>query len=106
MNHHTNPSSKWKIESGTDFTTGRPVWNTTPPRFIYRPHAEAKRSFPTYDEALAHVLTSKGRRPVVIESKTHIGEWFWLSPGGQSGWEKDRTAAHNKANDTYMEDVA
>lgn len=104
MRHHrTNPSGKWKIESGTDFTTGKPTWTTTPPRWVYRPHAEAKRSFDTYDEALGHVLTSKGRRPIVIESKTRIGEWFWLHPDGTSGWETERHAAHAKANGTYGE---
>lgn len=106
MKHHSSSSGKWKIESGTDVITGQPKWKTTPPRWVYRPHAEGKRSFDTYDEALAHVLTSKGRRPLVIESKTHTGHWFWLSPDGASGWETDRTTAHNKANGIHQEEAA
>lgn len=96
-------TSKWKIESDIDFITGKTVWKTTPPRFIYRPHAEGKRSFATYDEALAHVRTSRERRPLVFESKTHVGEWFWLNPNGASGWEKNRIEAHHKAGHTPME---
>jgi hypothetical protein len=53
------PSDRWKIESDVDFITGKPVWKTTPPRFIYRPHAEGKRTFDTYAEALAHVRSSR-----------------------------------------------
>ena len=98
MRRTHNPAGKWTIESATDFATGARKWTTTPPRWIYRPHAEAKRSHDTYDQALAHVLMSKGRRPVVLESKTHLGEWFWNNPDGGFGWEKDRTTAHTKAN--------
>lgn len=92
---HAN--DRWKIESGTDFITGTPKWFTTPPRFVYGPRAEGKRSHDTYDQALAHVRTSKERRPIVFESKTHIGEWFWVNPDGGFGWEKTRDAAHANA---------
>lgn len=102
---HTNPD-RWKIESGTDFITGQPRWVTTPPRFVYSPRAEGKRSHTTYDEALAHVKTSKERRPLVFESKTHIGEWFWLNPNGQSGWEKLQNVAIAKALRIDMGDAA
>lgn len=97
MRHRINPG-KWKITSSTDFVTGKPAWETTPPRWVYRPHAEAKRKFETYDEALAHVQTSTTRRPIVFESKTHHGEWFWHHPEGLCGWEKDRDVAQTKAN--------
>ena len=97
MRHRINPG-KWKITSSTDFVTGQPCWQTTPPRWVYRPHAEGKRSFDTYDEALAHVQTSTTRRPLVFESKTRHGEWFWHHPEGHCGWEKDRETAHAKAN--------
>lgn len=97
---------QWKIESSTDFMTGKPNWKTTPPRFVYSPRAEGKRSHDTYDEALAHVKTSKGRRPLVFESKTHIGSWFWLNPDGTSGWEKDHATAIAKALRIDMEDAA
>jgi hypothetical protein len=85
--HHT----KWRIESSTDMVTGRRTWKTTPPRFAYRPHG--KRSFDTYDEALAHVWDSKGRRGMVFPSKTRHGQWFWHHPEGASGWEADHTQA-------------
>lgn len=98
MRRHRSSSAKWKITAATDFTTGKPVWQTTPPRWIYRPHAEGKRSHDTYDEALAHVRTSSERRPLVFESKTHHGEWFWHHPEGQCGWEADFASAHNKAH--------
>lgn len=97
MRHRTSPG-KWKITCSTDFFTGQPNWTTTAPRWIYRPHAEGKRSFDTYDEALAHVLTGTGRRPIVFESKTHHGEWFWRHPEGGRGWEPDFASAHAKAN--------
>lgn len=96
MRHRTSPG-KWKITASTDFTTGAPKWTTTPPRWVYRPHAEGKRSFDTYDEALAHVRQSSERRPLVFESKTRIGAWFWHHPSGQCGWEKDRFDAYAKA---------
>lgn len=96
-------TSKWKIESGVDFVTGSPKWVATPPRFIYRSHGEAKRSFDTYDEALAHVRSSRERRPLVFESKTRIGEWFWLNPDGASGWERDRVEAHHRAGHASTE---
>lgn len=98
-----HPTDRWKIESGTDFITGKTVWKTTPPRFVYGPRAEGRRSHDTYDEALAHVRSSKERRPIVFESKTHIGQWFWLNPNGQSGWEKDRADAHLKAGASAIE---
>lgn len=86
--------NKWRIESHTDVVTGEPGWVVTPPRFSYQPRGKAKHSFPTYDEAWAHVRTSTGgRRPLVFESKTRIGEWFWLTPDGQSGWAQERDQA-------------
>lgn len=96
-------NSRWKIESGTDFITGKPNWVTTPPRFVYSPRAEGKRSHDTYDQGRAHVLNATGRRPLVFESKTHIGEWFWSNPDGSFGWEKDRNEAHAKAHQTSIE---
>ena len=100
-------NDRWKIESGTDFITGKPNWTTTPPRFVYGQSAEGKRSHDTYDQALAHVRNSKERRPLVFESKTHIGEWFWVNPDGSFGWEKDRNDAHLKAGRLTIEtDVA
>lgn len=97
------PTDRWKIESGTNFITGEPNWQTTPPRFVYGPRAEGKRSHDTYDQALAHVRTSKERRALVFESKTHVGEWFWLNPGGASGWAKTRDEAHALATLTGLE---
>lgn len=99
----TNPNGRWKIESGTDFITGKPNWVTTPPRFVYGHRAEGKRSHNTYDQALAHVHTSKERRPIVFESKTHIGQWFWVNPDGASGWAKTRDEAHTNAHRTSLE---
>lgn len=93
-----NKTGKWHIRQKANFITGNPVWETTPPRHVYGPHAEGKRSFPTYDEALAHVRASTERRPAVFESKTHAGEWFWHHPDGGCGWEPDRETAHTKAN--------
>lgn len=98
-----HPSDRWKIESGTNFITGKPEWRTTPPRFVYGPRAEGKRSHATYDEALAHVQSANGRKPRVFPSKTHVGEWFWLSPDGKSGWEKDHAAANAKAYANELE---
>ncbi|GGH93910.1 hypothetical protein ACFFGR_09445 [Arthrobacter liuii] len=98
-----NPN-KWRIEPGTDIITGQPKWFVTPPRFIYRPRG--KRSFDTYDQALAHVRTSHGRRPLVFESKTHTGEYFWLNPSGASGWTKDLTEAHHLAGHTPVDVMA
>ena len=81
MRHHND---RWKIESGTDFITGAPKWTTTPPRFVYGPRAEGKRSHDTYDQALAYVRTSKERRSsrlriqnphrrmVLAESQRHV----------------------------------
>lgn len=107
MKHRSSNPNKWRIEPGTDIITGHAKWFVTPPRFVYNPHAGGKRSFDTYDEALALIRTSTGgRRPLVFESKTHTGHWFWLSPDGASGWEKDRATAHNKANGTHQEEAA
>lgn len=100
-----NPN-KWRIEPGTDFITGAQKWFATPPRFIYRPHAGGKRSFDTYDQALAHVRTSQGRRPLVFESKTHTGEYFWLNPSGDFGWTRDLTEAHQLAGHTVVDVMA
>lgn len=39
------------------------------------------------------------RPPMVFESKTHHGQWFWLNPNGLSGWERTKEAATMKATD-------
>lgn len=97
-------NNQWKIESSTDFITGKPNWTTKPPRFVYSPRAEGKRSHDTYDHARAHVqIGTGGRRPLVFESKTHIGQWFWLHPDGGSGWAKTRDEANANAHRTDLE---
>ena len=102
MRHRTNPG-KWKITASTDFTTGKPSWTTTPPRWVYRPHAEGKRSHDTYDQALAYVRQSSERRPLVFESKTNPGQWFWQHPGGTYGWEATYKQAQLQATGGTLE---
>jgi hypothetical protein len=101
MSKHRPHHGKWRIESSTDMVTGVRKWKATPPRFAYKP--EGKRSFDTYDEALAHVWSAKGKRGIVMPSKTHIGQWFWLHPEGRSGWEKDHIVALAKALDVELD---
>lgn len=101
-----NPN-KWRIESHTDVVTGSPGWVVTPPRFSYQPRGKAKHSFPTWDQAFAYTRTSTGgRRPLVFESKTHTGHWFWLNPDGRSGWTTDLTEAHHLAGHTPVDVMA
>ena len=95
MTKHKPGHGKWRIESSVDVVTGKRTWKATPPRFAYRP--TGKRSFDTYDEALAHVWNAKGKRGIVMPSKTKHGYWFWHHPDGESGWEKSHTAATEKA---------
>jgi hypothetical protein len=75
--------------------TGARTWKATPPRWAYKP--AGKRSFETYDEALVHVWSAKGKRGIVMPSKTHVGQWFWSHPEGASGWEHDHETAVLKA---------
>lgn len=95
MTKHKPHAGKWRIESSLDMATGARKWRVTPPRWIYNP--KGKRSFDTYDEALIHVWNAKGRRVIVMPSKTKVGQWFWSHPEGQSGWESDHHAAVTKA---------
>jgi len=93
-------TGKWHIRQKPNFVTGQTEWETIPPRHVYSPHAEGKRSFSTYDQALAHVRNSGDRRPMVFESKTRIGQWFWLHPEGACGWEWSYPVAWANANTT------
>lgn len=95
MTKHKPGHGKWRIESTVDMVTGDRKWTATPPRFAYRPHG--KRSFDSYDEALVHVWNAKGRRGIVMPSKTRVGQWFWHHPDGESGWETDHHEATRKA---------
>jgi hypothetical protein len=92
---HRPHHGKWRIESSVDFVTGARKWRVTPPRWAYQP--KGKQSFDTYDEALVHVWNAKGKRGIVMPSKTRHGWWFWHHPEGQSGWTQDHTTATTNA---------